>query len=318
MSSVNTPSVSHHGSPNPNDCPLYDPRLETMPDFANEWQIVIDAMVQSGSTQEDALASIQSTWQVRHNRRVAAWDAHKETERIRAVEEDQRRREDEEERARLVLQQKQTELAEAEKKKPKLGDFDENRAPPSSVPLRASNYALTKVRNKEYIELYHWTKRAMEKDAISNPTLSTSNTFTLANGDDGNLTLLPTLAHQNSQHVLADNKLTWDQFTDAIPGFLADIEAAKWPETHVSALHSFFYAITNHPSRLEPNGHEILVQFAAEQQKEWHMQLKASVETNQPAWNIAIINPQALSNVRDCFNNRLIDSMRSQVSPNVL
>ncbi|KAL0057500.1 hypothetical protein AAF712_015855, partial [Marasmius tenuissimus] len=111
--------------------------LETMPDFANEWQIVIDAMVQSGSTQEDALASIQSTWQVRHNRQVAAWDAQKETERIRAVEEEQCRRENEEERARLVLQQKQTELAEAEKKKPKLGDFDKNRAP--LAPLSVAN-----------------------------------------------------------------------------------------------------------------------------------------------------------------------------------
>ncbi|KAJ8075668.1 hypothetical protein PM082_021298 [Marasmius tenuissimus] len=196
------PNQSRSATPAPEECPLYDPRLELMPDFANDWQTVIDTLVSNGSDCDEALASIQASWQNRHNRRIATWDAKIESERITAEEEERRQKDNKEERSCLALQQRQADLAEAEKKKPKIGDFDENCALPSSVPLRASNFALNKVRNKDYIELYHWTKQAMDKNALLSPTLSSTNTFTIANGDDGNLTLLPTLAHQNSKHVI--------------------------------------------------------------------------------------------------------------------
>ncbi|KAL0563464.1 hypothetical protein V5O48_018603, partial [Marasmius crinis-equi] len=196
---------------------------------------------------------------------ITAWDAKKEANRLQAKANKQQLRDEANTTARLAEQQLLAEKAKAEKKQPKLRDFDDSYAPPSSHTLRASNYALAKTRNREPAELYHWTGEAMEKATLSNPTLSSFNTFTLANRDDSNLTILPTLSQQNSKHVVPSNKLTWEQFTEATPGYLKDIKAANWPDKHVTALASFFHAIQQHPSRLQPDGKEVLVQFAAEQ-----------------------------------------------------
>ncbi|KAJ7800215.1 hypothetical protein B0H13DRAFT_1463298, partial [Mycena leptocephala] len=138
---------------------------------------------------------------------------------------------------------------EAEKGKLKLRAFDAALVIPDFFGPRASNFAKKKLDDKKYVDSGTEPKRAAW----------TPTPFALL--------LKPLTAFKASKKVVHDEDLTgtWAQLSVAKTGFLAAIEAAGWPKEHCAAVSSFFYAIENHPSRMNHDDYEdiILVMYQA-------------------------------------------------------
>ena len=107
-----------------------DPTRATCPSFEDpEWEFLRQSMVDAYHgdqpfTLEDAAQQMKDTWARENERKIAAWNA--QLEQDRAVQDEQDRLAQEEEDARRVQRDKEAEeqRKEAERKRPKLGDFD--------------------------------------------------------------------------------------------------------------------------------------------------------------------------------------------------
>ena len=111
-----------------------------------------------GRSNEEAVQALLDTWVINNNNCKEAWRLQKKAEAAQRA--DQQRLLDEQ--AVQERQQREEEVeqerVQAEKKKPKINDFDESRAIDDTITPNPSPYAINKLTNFNYIELYYFTK----------------------------------------------------------------------------------------------------------------------------------------------------------------
>ncbi|KAK1216423.1 hypothetical protein PQX77_020943 [Marasmius sp. AFHP31] len=290
------------GSSNPsNPIRITDnPLLEKCPDFAGPaWQVARDSLPGSD---EDAIQVLLTAWSADHERRVELWDAQTAEDEVALAASAESERIRLEELARDAEAVKQKEALEAEKKKPKLGNFEQGKLAPDSITPRPLAFASQKIRNREYVELDYWTLKGLNAATKSNSNTPSNNTFTFLQGDDGGLTLQPTLSNISSKSVRPDNQLTFAEMSTAKTGMLEDIKQSNWPDKHVLALVTFFHHLENHPYRREEHGEDMLVQYQAKTRKEWFRQLK---ENEGQAFDISFISPALLLSTKEKYHDDL-------------
>ncbi|KAH7922499.1 hypothetical protein BV22DRAFT_1131405, partial [Leucogyrophana mollusca] len=105
-----------------------DPALEEQPDFSSDVfqglrTLIIGA---NQTTEEEAAEHLAQAWRADHDNRIARWQEQREDDARIAAEEDQARREQEEQERIQQELLAENERQEAEKKKPKMNDFDED------------------------------------------------------------------------------------------------------------------------------------------------------------------------------------------------
>ncbi|KAF8156946.1 hypothetical protein B0H34DRAFT_630605, partial [Crassisporium funariophilum] len=106
------------------------------------------------------------------------------------------------------------------KMKSKLRAFNPDLSMASVLAPRPSSYALNKLANFKYCELY----------------------------EIGELvTLRPVASVQASKRALQDNNITWEQFHYAHRSFVQYMLKAGWPAKHTQALVQFFIKLENSP-----------------------------------------------------------------------
>ncbi|GBE84443.1 predicted protein [Sparassis crispa] len=223
-----------------------DPSLEVCPNFSSPlYNAIVQAFALSqGIVPNVATQQLTDVWTAENDSRKLAWatqcqadqDAEDAAEAQHLAAEDAAKRADEE----LA----EAECREVEKKKPKIGDFDEDVAPPDVLLARLSVYALEKLRKCEYIGLWYFTEEGCQ-DAHDSQSFTIDEAFSIAHLDNM-MALKPMASCHASRNALQDHDLSWRQMTMGKAVFLIEIQKAGWPQKHRDSLLAFFYAITNH------------------------------------------------------------------------
>ncbi|KAJ7648791.1 hypothetical protein DFH06DRAFT_948891, partial [Mycena polygramma] len=203
----------------------------------------------------------------------------------------------------------EAERVEAEKKKPKLGAFDSTLAIPDYLGPRPSNFAKKKVDDREYVELWYFTKEGCLDAESLRGGLEADESFGITQ-IGSTLSLKPLTAFRASKKVVRDEELTWTQLSIAKTGYMSAIGAAGWSTEHRAAISSFFYAIENHPSRMNHDDYadNILIIYQARARRFWHDMLAQGT-----GFNLAIINDKLVEKISQEYHNKLRSSQYRKV-----
>lgn len=212
-----------------------DPGLEICPNFASPHYDPLRTLItNTGATEEEAITQLTEAWNQENQARKEAWEQLDEEDQQAADEADRLARE-------LEQNELDTARRECEKKKPKINDFDVNSSVGSYITPCPSTYAINKLENFDYIELFYFTREGC-LDALSNQRTEANDTYGLSKIGDF-VSFWSISAVQASNNVVQDVDLTWAQMMYAKTSYLQHLGNAGWPKKHVDALAHFFIAL---------------------------------------------------------------------------
>ncbi|KAG2081488.1 hypothetical protein BD769DRAFT_1683916 [Suillus cothurnatus] len=281
-----------------------DPALEAQPNFESAAYIGwLNALVAGGISREDALENMADGWRFERQERIALWQEQ--------MEEDARVLREQSERERAEKEAlEQEEQREAEKKKPKINDFDTGSIVADVIIPRPSQYAIQKIKNMEYVELWYFSPDGCHEASITSRSTSDSDDAYGFAKVDGMVTLKTLASFKASHKALQDHDLSWCQFDLAKTSFLVHIEKNGWPEKHQQALALFFTLITNHEHRMRPRGEKTLLRYAGFVRREWHDRL-----TQNQGFNIGLFNNALYGSISDdVWEMERDESLKMQLS----
>ncbi|KAG2125468.1 hypothetical protein DEU56DRAFT_759207 [Suillus clintonianus] len=265
-----------------------DPALEAQPNFESAaYRGWLTALTNGGLGREEALAQMVEDWGLEHQKRINLWrqQVEEEARELREQAEHEKAEKDAEE---------QEERREAEKKKPKINDFDAEITVADIIIPRPSQYAIQKVKSMEYVELWYFSPDGCREAAMTSRSTSDSDDAFGFARVDGMVALKTIASFKASQKAVQDHDLSWRQFDLAKTSFLIHIEKNGWPEKHQQALALFFTLITNHEHRMRPRGEKTLLRYAGFVRREWHDRL-----SQNQGFNIGIFNSALYSSISD-------------------
>ncbi|KAF7348033.1 Reverse transcriptase/ribonuclease H [Mycena sanguinolenta] len=277
-----------------------DPNLQFCPDFTSSDYDDIRQNIAANGALDDAGAAekLRTAWTSSNTAKKLVWDQQVQRDRD-AADAIRQAREQEAENLRLAAEKEaETERKEAEKKKPKLADFDDNRGVGDRITIRPSPFAVKKLDEFSYIELYYFTPEGCT-DAADQQRAVAEEGFALSRTDDA-LALRPISSFKASRNVIKDVDLTWRQMEMGANGLLEQMTRSKWPTRHTASVATFFYTLTRHPSRELDHGESILLIYQARARREWHDSLKKDT-----GFNLALFNDNLLRSISDEYWNKL-------------
>ena len=284
----------------PNDAiPAVDPSNKVCPDFASDLYTPLRDHIRRGTaaSDEETIVRLVQLWTQDHNRRLARWLEHQQ-EAAEAAEEAERLQQADEDQARVLAEQEaEREWTEAEKKKPKIGDFDESKQIPNVLLPRPSQYAIQKLKQFEYVELWYFSPDGY-REASRESRSTADDALGIAKSDDV-LTLKSAASIKASKNALLDHELPIADFFQAKNALLQQAKLAGWPEKHLNALSFFYWNLENHPIRNVARGDEIILTYASRVRRHWHDDLKTGT-----AGNIAVINTHLIQTIGFEVNTR--------------
>jgi len=243
-----------------------------------------------GIEKDVAAARLAEAWDVDNNTRRTAWHEQQQEDAAAAEEARLAREADELQERNELQQEEEAERKEKEKKKPKLKGFVANKPVRDNTQLRPSRYAIHKLDEREYVELYYFTLEGCTEAVKLDRTIA-QDAFTFAKADD-TLLLKPMASHKPSNKVVADEDLTWRQMSIAKACLLHHMAQTGWPEPHIVALAEFYLNLESHPTRLQVDGDTVLLNYQAQVRREWHEALRNT--NDEPAFDISIINAKRM------------------------
>jgi hypothetical protein len=225
-----------------------------------------------------------------------AWTRNNEANKTawtQQLEDDAHAQEAAEDAERLAREQEaEAERAEVIKKRPKMRDFAVGKKISDSIAPRPSTFALNKLENYEYVELWYFCPEGCQ-DAANNLRTTADETFGLAKID--NIVSIRSISSSvASRHVIKDQDLTWKQMSMGKNAMLQLLQSASWPMKHIRALSNFFVAIDINKLRHEEHGEEILLLYQARARLNWHDALK---KLDEEPFDITEINEVLLDKI---------------------
>ena len=291
-----------------------DPSLEVRPDFTSAaFDAVCMALTAAEAIDKAVVAArLADAWDADNNTRREAWaDQVREDEaaaaEVRLAQEADQLRELEE-----LRKEEEAEKKEKEKKKPKLKEFVANKPVGDTTQLRPSRYAIHKLDERDYVELYYFTLEGCTEAVKLYRTIA-QDAFTFAKADD-TLLLKPMASHKPSSKVIPDEDLTWRQMSIARTCLLHHMAQAGWPEPHVIVLAEFYLNLKSHPMWLQVDGDTVLLHYQAQVRREWHEALQAT--SDEPVFDISVINIKPVEAIgADLWNTRRTEGVLRSVVP---
>ncbi|KAH9033900.1 hypothetical protein EDB85DRAFT_2073728 [Lactarius pseudohatsudake] len=244
-----------------------DPTRATCPSFESaEWDFLRQTMVDAHQgvfplTPEEATQRLKDTWARENGVKVAAWNA--QVEQDRAEQEELDRLAQEEADAQLAQRQKEAEdqFREAEKKKPKLNDFDPDRTISDWIEARPAPYAINRLNNLKYVELDYFTTKGCNEASADAGSVVSQDTLAFTQLD-GTITVRPLAAVRSSRNVRNDKDLSWEEMLQGKNMMLRYMaKSTTWPQAHAQSLAAFFVALELHPRTAQPNGKRALLLY---------------------------------------------------------
>ena len=187
---------------------LHDPHLEVMPDHAGpHYDLLRNTLVQNGMTVEQALQALNDSWTQNHNARTLAWDQQVADDALAAQNVAQGQQDQPQDPQDPPQPLAEEERVEGEKKKLKMKDFDDALSVGNYIAPRPSQYALSRLEDFEYVELWYFTPEGCS-DATQLQTTQHDDAFGLTKVDEF-VTLKSISSVKASKNVVADADLTF-------------------------------------------------------------------------------------------------------------
>ncbi|KAF8216350.1 hypothetical protein K438DRAFT_1953303 [Mycena galopus ATCC 62051] len=269
-----------------------NPELDLCPDFAGPvFQAARTAIVATAAnkTNADVVSDLTAAWQTDWDAKKIAWDQQEIADKAVRDAATQAANDEATRKQAELDAEAAAEKREADKKKPKLNDFD--------------TFALRKLERFEYIELWYFTREGCDDAAASaaNRTIN-EDAFALTKVDDV-VGLRPASSFSASRKVVKDIDLTWDQLSFAKNSMLSHMTKLAWPAKHVESLADFWYSLETHPTRSLLHGDQIVLTYQSEVRIEWHDCLR-----RDQGFNIASINDNLMRRASDKVWDTVRDS----------
>jgi hypothetical protein len=238
-----------------------DPNLQICPDFSSADFAAIRATLAtaSGTSSDDAAASLTASWEAQIATKIAAWAAQEQADALAREEAEIATRDAENALQAQLEKEAADELREAEKKRPKMHTFSSTRSIGTDIVQRPSPYALERLGKFEYVPLWYFTPDGCA-DAASSQR-SADDTFSFARSEADTMVLKPVASVRASRKALRDEDLSWDQMEIASSLLLRHQRQLHWPEPATDALAIFYYNLQNHELRSRSNGQRILLEY---------------------------------------------------------
>ena len=286
---------------------IHDPHLELIPDHAGpHYNALREALVQNGMTPEQAIQALDDSWTQNHAARIQAWDQQVENDAAAAAALAQQGQQ-QEQQAPLEPPLQGEERAEGEKKKPKMKDFDKATTVGNYIAPRPAQYALRRVEDFDYVELWYFTPEGCS-DATQLQLTLHDDTFGLTKVDDV-VALKSISSLKASRNVVPDAELSFRQVSMAKNTFIQLMTKYQWSEKAINAFAQLFTQLELHPLRQREFGERALITYQARVRREWHDQLKLG-----SAFNIGILNEDLLQTIyRELLDKAQLRSL-SEVS----
>src|SRR5277367_457918 len=290
---------------------MHNPHLEAIPDHTGpHYQVLRDALVQNGMPMDQAIQVLDNAWTMDRDAHILAWD--------------QQVADDAEVAQQQVLQQQAPEgpvplaqpvleedVADVEKKKPKIKDFDDTTTVGNYIAPRPAQYALRRIEDFEYVELWYLTPEGCS-DATQHQLTQHDDAFGLAKVDDM-VTLKSSSSIKASKNVIPDAELSFRQMSMAKNAFIPLMAKYQWSQKAITAFAQLFTQLELHPLRQREYGERALITYQARVRREWHDQLKLG-----PAFNIGVINEDLVQSIyRELLDQAQLRSL-NEVSPSNL
>ena len=268
---------------------MHDPHLEPMPDHAGpHYDILRNVLTQNGMNVEEAVQALNDSWTQNHVARTQAWDQQVADDAAAAA-------------ALLAQEQQQQDQQapqnqdppvepEGEKKKPKMKDFDDTTTVGNYIAPRPAQYALRRIEDFEYVELWYFTPEGCN-DATQLQLTQYDDTFGLTKVDNM-VTLKSISSLKASKNVIPDAELSFRQVSMAKNAFIPLMAKYQWSAKAINAFAQLFTQLELHPLRQREFGERALIVYQARVRREWHDQLKLGL-----AFNIGILNEDLLQSV---------------------
>ena len=171
-----------------------------------------------------------------------------------------------------------------------MNDFEEAAMVSSYIAPRPSQYALRRLENFEYLELWYLTQEGCA-DAAQNQHTQSDDTFGLTKIDDV-VALRQVSALRASKNVIPDANLSFRQMSIAKTALIQQMTKFQWPNKAITALAEFFTHLEVHPYRQREFGEQALLTYQARVRQNWHDALKQN-----SAFNIALFNKDLLQSI---------------------
>ena len=286
---------------------LQNPHLAECPDFGGPaFDILVQSMVGPDRTAEQVVENLKTAWHADNNRKKALWDAQTRADQERQAEPNAQNA--------AAANRIQNDDAGLPPSKAQLGAFSATASIGSKRSLKPSAFAINKLKERKYIELYCFSPAGCRDHA--NQRLSTADealgfTYGISSSDPNNASLFlkPLSALSHPGKVIPDSELTWEQVRDAKACYLNHVSLAGWDMTHVQALVAFFVNLDSHPYNVSPDGKQALVWYQAHAREDWHRKLGTA-----ESYNLALLNEDLLAEFKKEASDLSIQNHVSQVS----
>ncbi|KAJ7160663.1 hypothetical protein C8R43DRAFT_881441 [Mycena crocata] len=278
---------------------LFDPNTFSCPDYASD--DFADLRTDIGPDDQSAITKLTESWTKANDKQKAAWRRQVDADEAAEKAEEELRLRTAAEAEEAIAKLAEEERLEAEKKKPKLGDFDANSAPPSFVEARISPFAQKKLEKREYCLLWPFTPQGLAEAATT--ALSSSDDISsvkLSQNAENQLTVQTGPSATAHKNMVRDDQLSWRNFSLGSNRYIKEIIRAKWPKAHVDALTQFFYLLETHSLREQEHGEQILMIYA----DRFRLEFFQTLGTPQ-SFNIARISDTQLTKIGDEYFHKL-------------
>lgn len=177
-------------------------------------------------------------------------------------------------------------------------------------------FAINKTRAREYVYLGYYLPRFC-RQAAGDADNSVSNSYGLAKTAQG-ITFQPVNAAKAMKDVPKDTDLSWPETLLASRLYiqtLHDDQVKKWPTILIRQLGQFYMNLQSHPILVDyddGSGERAVVHYQAEARRRWLAALRR--ESNEPIFDISIINDELLENFRKKLDNADYKAMMVRIS----
>ncbi|KAG6846948.1 hypothetical protein H0H93_010928, partial [Arthromyces matolae] len=284
-----------------------DPYKETPPDYMSDDHLSTrDLLIEQreGRTHSEAASMLLASWNTHLDVRKRAWDTER-SDRESLLDSLMAR-------DSVPAERRDTSVTSPtrphtppptvtrERTSPKLSP---GKLVPDFIDYPPSRFALKKLRELDFVELFYFTPEG-RKDSAKTEHTNSDNGFTLAQVADI-VTLKPAAQYKPSSRVIKDEDLSWEQLSLASTRLIEWIKKEGWPDAMTEQLQTFFYRLMNHEYREEEFGCRALVVYQARVRWEWHRLIKRKEE----AFDISEFNPSLLRSIKE----KLQDDERTRV-----
>ena len=190
------------------------------------------------------------------------------------------------------------------KKKATYIDFELNTPIASRIPHNPSEYAVGKMEDIEYVELWYFTTEGC-KEASHTTTSVADDTFGILNTKTG-LALQPIKATKASRNAIVDEHLTWEQIMTARHTLIETATKVGWDNKLVLTLAKLYVNLEG----LKAAGYssKALILYDAITRNQWHEALKG----RGTPFDLCIINEELFTKIENQVRDQVMEDVQRQ------